>query len=47
MDFWPAPEYLEMMERLRVTILAKPEQVAQLKATNDFNTAYDFYTALS
>ena len=32
-DFLAASEYLDMMANLRQTILATPEQVAELKAT--------------
>ena len=32
-DFLPAAEYLDMMENLRSTILASPEQVSELKGT--------------
>ena len=31
LDFLPANDYLEMMEDLRKTILATPEQVSELK----------------
>jgi hypothetical protein len=38
-DFKPAPQYMQMMERLRETILANPEQVAALKENYDFDSA--------
>ena len=45
-DIKPAPLYLEMIQRLRETIQAKPEQVAALKATYNFGT-YDFNPPLN
>ena len=36
-DFAPAQDYLDMMERLRSTINSSPEQVSELKATYNFD----------
>ena len=35
-DFTPAKEYLDMMDNFRNTILAGPEDVADLKATYNY-----------